>query len=257
MITHRSTIGRLAALLVMSLGRWRQPTRRTVAVLAGALALLTAASGGAASSAIAAPPSGWAAVRVPRMAGSVELTGVTAFGPSDAWAVGYVADGDSIDTLILHWDGTRWRRMPSPNPSADRNWLVDVSGSSPSDVWAVGSYWDEAHLRHTLAMRWDGYQWKVVPSPDGAGNDNVLNGVSVLSPSEAWAVGSTLDASFSGRTLVERWDGTSWNIVPSPNPSEIGVGSNLLSVAAESSTDVWAVGDVDTGEFVMGTLAEH
>jgi hypothetical protein len=267
MINHRSAVGRLtgiaakcrlaALMLGTSLGRWRQPTRRTVAMLVGALALLIAASGGAASSVVAAPPSGWAVVRVPRIAGSVELTGVTAFGPSDAWAVGYVTDADSIDTLTLHWDGTQWRRVPSPSPSADRNWLVDVSGSSPTDVWAVGSYWDEAHLRHTLAMRWDGTQWNVVKSPDVEGNDNLLNGVSVLSPSEAWAVGSSLDASFSGRTLVQRWDGTSWSIVPSPNPSEIGVGSNLLSVAAASSTDVWAVGDVDMGEFVMGTLAEH
>lgn len=258
MISPRYVVERLAApVLLMLLQRWRQPTRQMIAALVAALALLIAASGGAGSSAVAAPPSGWALVRVPRIAGSVELSGVTAFGPSDAWAVGYVADADSIDTLTLHWDGTQWRRVPSPNPSADRNWLVDVSGSSPSDVWAVGSYWDQAQQRQTLAMHWDGTQWNVVKSPDVAGSENLFNGVSVLSSSEAWAVGSSLDGSFSGRTLVERWDGTSWSIVPSPSPSEIGVGSNLLSVAAESSTNVWAVGDVDTGEFVMGTLAEH
>ena len=147
--------------------------------------------------------------------------------------------------------------MPSPNPSAERNWLVDVSGSSPSDVWAVGSYWDETHQRRTLVMRWDGSRWTVVPSQNVAGYESLFNGVTVVSPSEAWAVGSALDTSFSGRTLIQRWDGRSWTIVPSPNPSERGVGSNLLSVAAASSTNVWAVGDVDTGDFVMGTLAER
>jgi hypothetical protein len=187
----------------------------------------------------------------------VELTGVVAFGPADAWAVGYVGDTDSIDTLTLHWDGTRWTRMPSPNPSSQRNWLMDVSGSSPSDVWAAGSYWNEAGERRALLMHWDGNSWKTAPSPNVDGKENLLNGVAVVSPTDAWAVGSALDASFSGRTLTQHWDGASWTIVPSPNPSESGVGSNLLSVAAASSTDVWAVGDIDTGEFVMGTLTEH
>lgn len=228
-----------------------------MAAVVAALALLSAAAGGTVSSASAVSPSGWVAVRAPRIPGSVQLTGVTAFGAADAWAVGYVADADSIDTVTLHWDGSRWTRVPSPNPSVERNWLVDVSGSSPSDVWAAGSYWDETQQRRTLLMHWDGSQWTVVPSPNVAGKENLLNGVTVLSPSEAWAVGSSLDASFSGRTLIQRWDGASWTIVPSPNPSERGVGSNLLGVAAASSTDVWAVGDVDTGDFVMGTLAEH
>jgi hypothetical protein len=134
---------------------------------------------------------------------------------------------------------------------------VDVSGSSPSDVWAAGSYWDETHQRQTLLMHWDGTRWAIAKSQNVAGKDNLLNGVTVLSPSEAWAVGSVLDASFSGRTLIQRWDGASWTIVPSPNPSEIGVGSNLLGVAAGSSNNVWAVGNIDTGNFVMGTLAEH
>jgi hypothetical protein len=32
----------------------------------------------------------------------LELSGVTSFGPADAWAVGYVADADTIDTLTMH-----------------------------------------------------------------------------------------------------------------------------------------------------------
>jgi hypothetical protein len=231
--------------------------RRTVAALVGVLAVSMAASVGTVSPAVEASASGWVAVRVPRIAGSVQLTGVTAFGAADAWAVGYVADADGIDTLTLHWDGTRWRRVPSPNPSPERNWLVDVSGSSSSDVWAAGSYWDDTQQRRTLLMHWDGSRWTVTRSANIAGSENLLNGVSALTPTEAWAVGSSLDASFSGRTLIQRWNGRSWSIVPSPNPSEDGVGSNLLGVAAASPTDVWAVGDVDTGEFVMGTLVEH
>lgn len=237
--------------------RWRAGTRRTAAALAGAVAVVMAGSGGAPPSAAAGAPSRWEVVRGPRIAGQVDLTGVVAFGPADAWAVGYVGDADGIRTLTLRWDGTRWTRVPSPNPSSQRNWLTDVSGSSPSDVWAAGSYWNEARERRTLLMHWDGASWKTAPSPNVDGKENLLNGVAVVSPTDAWAVGSALDASFSGRTLTQHWDGASWTIVPSPNPGESGVGSNLLSVAAASSTDVWAVGDIDTGGFVMGTLTEH
>jgi hypothetical protein len=79
----------------------------------------------------------------------------------------------------------------------------------------------------------------------------------VLSPTDAWAVGSTIHLPFSGRTLVQHWDGTSWSIVPSPNPSGRGLGSNLLDVAAASATQLWAVGDYDQGDGVMRTLTQR
>jgi hypothetical protein len=54
--------------------------------------------------------------------------------------------------------------------------------------------------------------------------------------------------------LIEHWNGTSWSIVPSPNS---GSGFNTLySVAASSSSDVWAVGAYDSGAGVR-TLTLH
>ena len=42
------------------------------------------------------------------------------------------------------------------------------------------------------------------------------------------------------RTLILRWDGVSWQIVPSPN---VGTGFNALyGVACASESDCWAVG---------------
>src|SRR5258706_12516754 len=68
---------------------------------------------------------------------------------------------------------------------------------------------------------------------------NALEGVTVLSPCDAWAVG----AEFSGTaeaTLIEHWNGSGWTTVPSPNPGTV---SNLLvSVRAVSQTNIWAVG---------------
>ncbi len=54
-------------------------------------------------------------------------------------------------------------------------------------------------------------QWNIVPSPNEPSANNFLLGVAALSPNDAWAVGSH----------IEHWDGTSWSIVPSPQPGWI------------------------------------
>src|SRR5579883_1184066 len=72
-------------------------------------------------------------------------------------------------------------------------------------------------------------QWNIVPSPNQSSANNFLLGVAALSPTDAWAVGSH----------IEHWDGTSWSIVPSPQPGWIEF---LGGVAAISTNDVWAVG---------------
>jgi len=54
---------------------------------------------------------------------------------------------------------------------------------------------------------------------------------------------------------VEHWDGTSWSVVPSPNPA---AKNDLYAVSARASNDVWAAGEDDTG--VSGAnqlLVEH
>ncbi|HZD00938.1 MAG TPA: hypothetical protein VFA46_12330 [Actinomycetes bacterium] len=246
--------------------------RRPSALLAGlaavalatVLALGSAPAGAAvptrtlAAAALQAGTAGWEVVPTPPLRGQTDLTDVVAFGPADAWAVGYVRDQrPGQRTLTLHWDGTQWTRVPSPSRSLDENWLVAVAGSSPTDVWAAGYDLDSARQHRTLLMHWDGKHWTIVPSPNGDGVHSQLNGLAVLSPTDAWAVGSTIHPPFSGRTLVQHWDGTSWTIVPSPNPSERGIGSNLLDIAAASATQLWAVGDYDQGDGVMRTLTER
>src|SRR5437870_1586106 len=57
--------------------------------------------------------------------------------------------------------------------------------------------------------------WSVVPSPNVGTRPNFLYAVSALSDTDVWAVGRVSD-SFTGRTLAEHWDGTSWKVVPTP-----------------------------------------
>jgi hypothetical protein len=78
--------------------------------------------------------------------------------------------------------------------------------------------------------------WSIVSSPNTSTTDhNALRGVACVSASECWAVGYYLTAS-DAQTLIERWDGTSWNIVNSPNTS--ATQSNfLLGVTCMSGSE--------------------
>ncbi len=89
-------------------------------------------------------------------------------------------------------------------------------------------------------------------SPNVGTSFNELTAVTAIAANDVWAVGVFRDNNLILRTLIEHWDGTSWSIVPSPNVALLNMFLN--GVAAVSSTDVWAVGQVfDTG----ATLTLH
>jgi hypothetical protein len=84
--------------------------------------------------------------------------------------------------------------------------------------------------------------WTVVMSPNpGAGNG--LFGATIISASDIWAVGAFFNTTTNAtQTLIEQWDGASWTVVTSPNPSST---TNLLEAVAadKSSGQAWAVGE--------------
>lgn len=81
---------------------------------------------------------------------------------------------------------------------------------------------------------------QVGPANNQAVTKSRLAGVAAVSPTDAWAVGSTTTGKHV-KTLIEHWDGTAWTRVSSPNPGGSHV-SELEAVTAISPDDVWAVG---------------
>ena len=71
----------------------------------------------------------------------------------------------------------------------------------------------------------------------------MLNGVDALGRNNVWAVGYS--SSGRQRTLIERWNGTQWRVVKSPNAGT-GRDNTLTSVEALSTTNAWAVGSSHT-----------
>jgi hypothetical protein len=85
--------------------------------------------------------------------------------------------------------------------------------------------------------------WSIVTSPNfSSAPNNELNGLSCTSSTNCWAVGDyNLDNSTGSKTLIEQWNGKSWNTVSSPNQSGDS-GDQLNSVYCVKSSDCWAVG---------------
>jgi hypothetical protein len=170
------------------------------------------------------------------------LLAVSADSPIDAWAVGFTKTVSAAgrNPLAAHWNGSAWTIVPTPTLTGGaKSTLNGVVALSANNAWAVGKGRNGA----ALAERWNGTAWAVVPVPTPAGTaSSQLSGISALSPNDIWAVGSVatvVGTTVQTRTLIEHWNGTAWNIVPSRNATN----SNLLTgVAAVAGNDVWAVG---------------
>jgi Tol biopolymer transport system component len=186
---------------------------------------------------------------VPHPAQESVLLDITAVSSDDVWAVGLSEPGPQ--GLIEHWDGTQWSVVPSADPGT-RFWHFEgVAAVGPDDVWAVGNT-ATGESGGTLIEHWDGSAWSVVPSPSPEPRPltgrpyGTLDAVAALSADDVWAVGEATNVAGVGasNTLIEHWDGSAWSVVPSPDEvSEKGVPfDHLLSVAANSPDDVWAVG---------------
>jgi hypothetical protein len=74
-----------------------------------------------------------------------------------------------------------------------------------------------------------------VPSPviNGSG----LNAAAAIAANDIWAVGGVLTSTGAHTTLGEHFNGSSWNVVPTP-----AVNDPLVAVAGSASNDVWALG---------------
>ena len=190
------------------------------------------------------------------------LFGASADATNDAWAVGFNVS-DSITTSAMHWDGTNWKHVETPNVGEGTNKLNAVLALAPNDVWAVGFSTPVAPPKQaatlTLIEHFDGASWTVVPSPkvgpNSVNQSNRLLGLTANSANDIWAFGSSFTPDGSGHqiTLLLHWDGNSWTIASSPNPAKDGFPCNLLwAGVAPSPGDVWILGSVHDG-----TLAVH
>ncbi len=173
------------------------------------------------------------------------LEAVAPISTNNVWAVGVYVSPGIQQGLIEHWNGTKWNVISSPTIQALGNNLQAVTQvPGTKQPWAVGVYTvNNTDVRQTLSEHWNGVRWSTVPSSNVGSGDNLFNGMTSIGSNNVWAVGYDLNsnANYTSQTLIEHWDGTSWNIVSSPN---IGIENNVLQGVARvpGTGQVWAVG---------------
>ena len=192
--------------------------------------------------------SAWSVVPSPNSAVSQSnvLRAVACLAADDCWAVGSYNDGGYQRTLALHWDGAAWSVVATPNTdAAEHNALVDVACVADG-CWAVGNH-TAGGIYQTLILRWDGSDWSIAASPDvSATANNLLSGVTCVAAGDCWAVGSAVNGNDTEQTLVERWNGSAWTVVASPNPL-LASASRLAAVECTAASNCWAVGSTFNG----------
>jgi|GEM_PF-4826214 len=114
--------------------------------------------------------------------------------PTDAWAVGNRSKGfppPPNRTSTWHWDGAKWSNIQSPNHDGPLgkydNRLDAVSGTGPTDVWAVGGFTKSNNTSRGMALHWDGQKWSFASPKDFFPQETLT--VDALAPNVVWAFG--------------------------------------------------------------------
>ena len=175
------------------------------------------------------------------------LTGIVAVSPTDIWAVG--TDGNGFEArpepglagpgrpVVEHWNGKRWRVVPTPNLPAGAG-LSSVTALSRDDVWTVGQVGNRP-----LAEHWDGRRWKVFDMR----REGTLSAVDAASPRDVWAVGAqglTAGSVNDVSGLVMHWNGRRWQEVAGVDRDDADLGYEYVNafdgIDAVSGTEAWA-----------------
>jgi hypothetical protein len=181
---------------------------------------------------------------------SSELESLSCVSPKNCQAVGYYvrSSGSSSAylTLAAGWNGTRWVQETSPNPEGvTGSELFAVSCQRPDTCFAVGGSFNSVGNSHTLAEKWNGGSWSLLPSADEhPGQENTLEGIDCTTQIDCIAVGSYFARSGSNFPLIEKWNGSVWTIVTGATHD-----GALIGVSCSSSSACMAVGFSPSGAF--------
>jgi len=185
--------------------------------------------------------------------------GVSASSPDDVWVVGNIAQPNPTVNLAAHWNGSQWQIVPAPalhDGSGALDQLTGVTTLSPTNAWASGYEYNAngANFHVPYVLHWNGTTWTLTETPNQGGEGSLLRAITALSATDIWAVGQVQQLDGTISTLTERFNGTTWAAVASPNPGGVG-NDSLDAVASPGGGLLFAAGAQEiSGQCCLRTL---
>jgi len=191
--------------------------------------------------------SGWTVVPSPDTStNDNDLWSVAGRSASDIWAVGSLLPSPSatvLQNLALHYNGTSWTRVKTPDAGPEGNQLYGVAALPDGTAWATGIYVQASgHTGRALTMHWSGGKWTIVPAANPGSADDMLFSTAAVSDSDVWAVGTYDGSNGYFHPLIEHWNGHRWTAVRIRGIGSAANGS--LSSVTTSRGAVWATGQL-------------
>ena len=218
---------------------------------------------GIAAERVAAAPA-WAIQPTPNpgaQGGStLTLDDLSCSGRNACAAVGQHVSRGVGKALVERWNGNSWSAETLPIPAGMRSaHLYGVSCAAADACTAVGTTHPNGYAGGTTFMytaRWDGRRWltQQMPNHPGSVSDNTFD-VSCAASASCVAVGYySYDMAGDFAALAERWNGTRWDVLATPNPPG---GGYLTSVACTTVSACVAVGGWYDNTGTTLSFAEH
>jgi len=178
-----------------------------------------------------------------------QMLGVSCASTTMCMAVGAI----NVDTgtgLAELWNGSTWTVTPTPNPDNSDAQLWSVSCPTTTFCVAVGDASGKG-----LGAIWNGSAWTLAYTafPSGA-DSSALMSVSCPSTTLCFASGWKISGG-AGHGLVEKWNGSTWSVMTTPDPTG-DVASYLYGISCASTSSCIAVGDGPNASFDYHGYAE-
>jgi hypothetical protein len=164
--------------------------------------------------------------------------------------------GATIGTVQASTTGG-WSIVRTPNPASGAlhfGALDAVACTSSTACIAVGSGVNNRANQIAIAASWNGIAWTAQNAAVFHGTVGAaLAAVSCTAINACVAAGYARSAAGVALPLIERWNGSAWNVQDSP----AGRGGSLTGISCVSTTDCTAVGTTSDAAGATVTLAEQ
>lgn len=150
---------------------------------------------------------------------ALQLTGVTAFSPTNVWVFGGPGGNPGLGTWHLH--GTTWTQVTGPGGG-----ITTASALSGRDIWAIGA----SSAPQRTIVHYNGTRWQKVANPALSGLQ--FNGIEALSATNIW-----LSAMKGSKPELVHYNGQEWQPITVPWSLSVG------HLASDGQGGVWVTGD--------------